>query len=68
MPSTPAERQACYNARRVLRASDPVKFARKHGFDRDPLVIRVVEVLPPLLDVECIAVAENKALEAVKSK
>lgn len=62
---TPIERNACYNARRVIRASDPVKFAKKHGFDRDLLIMKLVDVLPELLKTECIATAEKKAIERI---
>lgn len=59
------ERSACYNARRVIRAKDPAKFARQKGFDQDALTMRLVALLPPLLAVECIAAAEAKALETI---
>lgn len=59
------ERSACYNARRVIRAKDPVKFARRHGFDKDALTMQLVALLPPLLAVECIAEADAQAVKLI---
>jgi|GEM_PF-6000942 len=60
---TPNERSACYNARRIIRAQDPVKFAKKHRFDQDDLTMRLVSVLPALLAAECVAKAEELAVK-----
>lgn len=60
---TPTERNACYNARRIIRAKNPAAFARKLRLDQDAFTMRLVETLPALLKTECIAAAEAKAVE-----
>jgi len=64
---TPLERQACINARKALRAKDPTDFAKTHGFDKDKLVLRLIEILPYLTTSAGIADAEKKAIDAINA-
>lgn len=54
-----------YTARRILRAAPGGRTHRRLIAEASPRVLRLVEVLPPLLEQYCIARAEEMALAIV---
>jgi hypothetical protein len=55
------DRNDAYLARRILRAQPGGRTHRKLLAHASPRVLRMVDVLPPLLAVHCIARAEELA-------
>ena len=62
------ERDEAYHARRILRAQPGGATHRRLIKTATPRVMRLVELLPPLLATECIAEAERKAIMQLRAE
>jgi len=60
------ERNDAYTARRILRAKPGGRTHRKLLAGASYRVLRMVDIMPPLLASECIAAAEEKAAKVVR--
>jgi len=59
---TLTERHQVYLARRICRAEDQAKFIRKNKVQMTPFLLELIEALPRLLNLHCIALAEAIAV------
>jgi hypothetical protein len=64
----PTERDEAYHARKIIRANRTGATYKRLMRTATSRVLRLVEILPPLLSLHCIAQAETLAIETLNNE
>ena len=62
------ERDEAYHAQRIIRAKPGGATHKKLLNSATPRILRLVEIMPAFVAVECIAVAEQRALDQLNEE